>query len=199
MAETIDKKQYDRHLIDSFLRVIYEFGIQSYIETGFRDAHNLKLITENYPSLYAGGCEIDNDKYVEAIKYLNTENSECVEISADDSITFLKSCEEFFPDPVLFFLDSNVDHRPDLLPLRDEISIIGEHWDKYILCIHDFGNPNQPGFKWNSISNIEYIKDLLPAGCQIQYNRLSAYGWANIPVGAVFIWVGFDDIGNFIL
>jgi hypothetical protein len=64
---------------------------------------------------------------------------------------------------LFFYLDS---HWYDDLPLRQEIELIAQHWDQFVVMIDDFKVPDDEGYGYDNYKDgrglsIEYIEPLL--------------------------------------
>jgi len=196
--EDSEKRQYDKFLVDSFLSIIENFKITTYIETGFRDAYILKKISEKYPSVELYGAEVDANYFNSSIKFLNADKNKNVKLSNCPSVDMIDDIEEL-NGAGLFFLDANCGNKSGSLILDDELLVIQNRgFKQFVLCIHDFKSENL-NLKYNGVSDIKYISEFLSNSDvrDIRYNQRSEYGLANVGVGAVFIFVGIDNHINF--
>lgn len=83
-----------------------------------------------------------------------------------DSRPFLRqlaSDADFVGRTTLFYLDA---HWYEDLPLRDEIAIIAQHWNRYVILIDDFQVPGDSGYAFDDYGNgralcLDFVRDLL--------------------------------------
>jgi hypothetical protein len=198
MGQLQKGRQYDEFLLESFESIIEKFEINSYVETGFRHAIYIEKLHNKYKHLFVGGAEIDSACCECASGYLGKSSRSILEQS--DSVVFLRKHIGGFPSPILFFLDANTEGQGARTPVQEELRCIADVCSKCVVVIHDFKNTRNTNHK-GTISSIESISWFLEEKrhTALRFNYNSTYGWANVPVGAAFVWIGFTrkEVDNY--
>ncbi|MHA1395765.1 MAG: hypothetical protein ACTSRZ_19870 [Promethearchaeota archaeon] len=124
-------------------KIIHDFSVDSFIETGTFLGGTSFNMAKKFPQLLIYTCEVHKTHYKIARELLKNYNNANIKN---------KSSEIFLADLLktikinnsLIFLDA---HWYKYWPLPIEIKLISHQLEKYILIIHDFEVPNRPEFR----------------------------------------------------
>lgn len=147
--------------VQTFKRLVKEFNIKTFIETGTdkgQGAYQASLIVPHVETI-----EIDRLRFFESLKTIQkVTNIKPWHGNSPEILLFLGSCT--LEHRVCFYLDA---HGGEYWPLLDELRSIsrGKHCD-CVIIIHDFKVPGKP---WGYDSyggkdlDIDYVREALAA------------------------------------
>ncbi|HUD86252.1 MAG TPA: class I SAM-dependent methyltransferase [Xanthobacteraceae bacterium] len=155
-----------RMRLRAFREINARIPFENYIETGtyLGSTTHFLATTARRRGAPVYSCEINDDHYEIASRTVG--DMENVHLHHGNSVDFLRSLSTTVSDAVNFvYLDA---HWYDYLPLRDELSVIGD-WPNTVVMIDDFKVPFDERFGWDRYDDereicMAYIEGSIGAG-----------------------------------
>ncbi len=143
----------DKVLIDLMFKLINDFKVINFIETGCAYGDSLIFMAEN-TKLNCFSCEPDDIRYDKTSQAIH--DSLNVVLKKEKSPDFLYNLSRDHSEPSIFWLDAHGEFNGTIFwPIIEEIKFIQENYDDYFIFIDDFKNPYHEFFKYDMVGREE--------------------------------------------
>lgn len=191
--ESSFNKQAKRREITT--RILLAMAPSNIIETGTFLGNTTGYLAKFGVPVYSS--EISPPLFVAAKQRLSSFSN--INLVLCDSRTFLTGLvsERINILPSFFYLDA---HWLDDLPLLDELNLIDENWENWIVLIDDFKVPNDPGYGYDNYGarktlNYSYIKRFVERrSLAVFFPTIPSVEESGAKRGYVFLARGTDNV-----
>ena len=143
MPYQMDPFNNDNFIQEEFIKFRDKFGITTAIETGTAMGGTTKFLSDNFNKVYT--IEINDNYRNHAIEFLG-QRPNTTSILGDSSAE-LKNILDKCSNQTIMFLDA---HWMNHCPLQNELTAIAESGIEPVIVIHDFFNPHDLRFGYDS-------------------------------------------------
>lgn len=153
-----------------FTSIIAALDIDLIVETGTKWGNTTTFLAETCPETQIFSSELIRESFLIAQeRSKHYENVKVVNIDSRKLLKQLSDNPENTESTTFFYLDA---HWYDDLPLIEEIEIIANNWEQFVVMIDDFEVPHDDGYGFDDYGsgkclNLQYLNSTIEA-CSLE-------------------------------